>query len=123
MRLVLALCLCVTGTAATAQQPISQSMAQCAGLNSALRDHIHTPDRLDRMDQMIGVWTDAAVSEAQTEGRADATTWVNAHALEMYDTWSSKSALQVLRSQEFKDWRDYCGALARSRGLDAKMKG
>ena len=123
MRLALALCLSVIGSTAAAQQPISQSMAQCAGLTSALRDHVDTPSRVERIDHMIGVWTDAAVSEAQLEGRDDARSWVNGHAIEMYDTWSSKSALQVLRSREFKDWRDYCGALARSRGLDEKMNG
>ncbi|MEM9344839.1 MAG: hypothetical protein AAGA87_17500 [Pseudomonadota bacterium] len=124
MRLVLTLALCLIGaTAARAQQPISQSMAQCAGLTNALRDHITATDHLDRIDHMVRVWIEAAVSEAHLEGRDDATGWVNTHAVEMYGKWSDTSSLRMLTSQEFQDWTNYCGALSVDLGLDARMRG
>ncbi len=109
--------------AATAQaQPISQSMAQCSGLTRALSDHISTPSRLAKIRHFQSVWTDAALAQAASEGQSNPNDWVQEHETAMYEIWASKGALTMLSSPEMKDWQDYCGSLARSRGLSQKMQ-
>lgn len=122
MRVLLVSLLAVTLASQAGAQPISQSMAQCSGLTRALSDHISTPSRLAKIKHFQRVWTDAALEQAESEGQSDPRNWVQAHETAMYETWASKGALAMLRSPEMKDWQDYCGALARSRGLSQKMQ-
>ena len=121
MRVVVSL-LALTIVSQANAQPISQSMAQCSGLTRALSDHVSTPSRLAKIRHFQSVWTNAALEQAESEGQSNPVNWVQGHETAMYETWASRGALAMLRSPEMKDWQDYCGSLARSRGLSQKMQ-
>ncbi|MEM7471332.1 MAG: hypothetical protein AAF340_08265 [Pseudomonadota bacterium] len=111
MRRGTGLCLALSFLAVPAQasQPISTSMAECAGLAFATSDFINTPARRDFVVEVANIWAD----EAEKASGVDMTDFIN----ETADRWSEKGAMMVI-GQDYKDWTKYCGALARHRKIE-----
>ncbi len=94
--------------AAQAGQPISVSMAECAGIALGLADHVHTPHRKDRILSIGAGWAKAAQEEAGRD--------MSVIVREKAEIWRDKGRM-VAFTQEFRDWTEYCGSLARHKGL------
>lgn len=112
------------GTAfAAAAQPVSQSMAQCSGLMLAMGDLLEDSDNVRTARSFAGIWTQAALKEAQAEGQADPPAWVMGHIGTMRRHWSGLRAEQVIASDDLRQWAAYCGKIAKTRGLAAHISG
>ena len=119
--LVAAAALGFSAHSADASQPISQSMAECAGLVLAMSGFMDAGDpRADQMLRLAGVWTEAAIAQAEAEGHRDAVPRIAAFKKAKYDEWTDRGPMSVF-SSDFKDWAGYCRALGKSRGLDIDL--
>ena len=119
MRQVSIFLICMALAGAAEAQPLSQSMAQCAGLMNALGALTSDPERVEKIDRVAVKWRAAAILQAQDEGRGQPAEFVGLHQSSSYDDWRGRGKLAVL-SQDFRDWVAYCGSLAKARGLDVK---
>jgi hypothetical protein len=97
-------------------QPLSQSMAQCAGLHVWMSERVSAPERQQKLKQMATIWRGEALRQAQAEGQGKPAEFVAGHLFAMLETWRGKSDFAVL-NEEFRDWVNYCGSLGRSRGI------
>lgn len=110
------LVLSLSATPLLASQPISKSMAECAGLIGAMEAMTETPDRADWLRQAKGRWQALAVDQAEREGLARAQDVTLTHAKAKQDEWLDKGLMLVF-SQDFRDWSSYCRKLGRAKGL------
>ncbi|MDA8747362.1 hypothetical protein N9M66_04035 [Litoreibacter sp.] len=108
MKYIVVLTTLIAASSAQAGQPISVSMAECAGITLAISHHVHTPHRKERILSISDAWADAADDEAGRD--------MSAVVIEKADMWREKGRM-VAFTEEFKDWTDYCGSLARHKGL------
>ena len=110
----------IAATPALAQQPYSQSMAECAGLFAFALDHVNRPDRVSRLEAAVDTWMTAAENQADAEGRENPETYVADAMQAKYADWSGRGQLAVL-SQEFRDWADYCRSFGRAQGIETDL--
>lgn len=91
-----------------AGQPISVSMAECAGITLAVSSYVHTPYRKERILSISHAWAKAAADEAGQD--------MSSVVSDKADQWREKGRM-VAFTEEFHDWTKYCGSLARHKGL------
>ena len=119
MKRAIFLAVCLLPSIAGAAQPLSKSMAECAGLLSAMKE-FNRQESLDNwLDQAVSIWIPAAEWQAAIEGidASDTVSYAQTHADAKRDDWVSKGRLVVL-SEDFRDWTAYCRKLARAKGID-----
>ena len=115
MTRILALILCLTALPATASQPISKSMAQCAGLLFAMEHLVESPDRAYWLGAAAARWTNHATKRAKAEGRPARTIPTEVDASKQ--DWLGKGATFVF-TEDFRDWISYCRKLGKASGLE-----
>lgn len=111
-----ALCLIPTATAA---QPYSQSMTQCAALNQNAAQFVRDDATADVLLFATTAWAEAALAQAQTEGQSLTMDQVWDMVDSQTATWETNGARWIL-SQEFRDWSDYCKSFARHTGVTTR---
>lgn len=97
--------------ASQASQPISESMAECAGIMVAALDIVQTPHRREFIQSVAEFWAGAATAEAGRD--------MDPVVAEKAEIWRAKGQM-VGFGQDYRDWTDYCGSLARHKGLKYK---
>ena len=101
---------------AMAGQPISNSMAECSAIYAASSVWVTTPAKVARLEMASGRWAEAALAQAHAEGRGNPAAHVDRVRAEKSAEWIEKG-VQVVYSDDFRDWMGYCRSLARNRGL------
>ena len=99
-----------------AAQPLSQSMAQCAGLVHSLATMTRDAQTTAKLDALGVKWRAAAIAQAEAEGRPDPAGYVAGYQRASYDDWRGRGKVATL-SQDFRDWTSYCRALAKARDI------
>jgi hypothetical protein len=115
MRLAFILSLTIAGPAAA--QPFSKSMAECAGLYAFGRDYVENEETVALLEFGQAKWMNAAIVQAQDEGVANPSDYVDVAMTAKYDEWAAKGVMTVF-SEDFGDWFDYCRAFGRAQGID-----
>ncbi len=117
----LSLCL-VASLAGTAHagQPISESMVDCAAIFSASNRWF--PEKAGgekglALAHAANRFLEAAMHEATAERRDDPAGFVADLLPQKEAAWDEKG-MTFPFTQEFRDWADYCRALARDRKID-----
>lgn len=101
---------------AQAQQPYSESMADCAALYQNAAQWMDTDDSADRLMHAAIQWADAAVAQATKEGRATTLERVWEQIDRKTEDWEEKGQT-VFFTQEFRDWTQYCRSFAQAQGV------
>ncbi|MEL7179014.1 MAG: hypothetical protein AAFN63_04205 [Pseudomonadota bacterium] len=104
-------------SAPLAAQPFSKSMAECAGLYAFGRDFIEREDTIHLLEYGQAKWMNAAIVQAQSEGVADPSPYVEAAMTAKYEEWNARG-ITVVFTEEFGDWMDYCRSFARAQDID-----
>ena len=99
-----------------AAQPFSKSMAECAGLYAFGRDYVDRAETVQLLEYGQAKWVNAAIVQAQEEGVANPTSYVDAAMEAKYAEWQGKGVMAVF-SEELGDWMDYCRSFADHRGI------
>lgn len=100
-------------------QPLSKSMAECAGLYAFGRDYVQSDDVVYLLEFGQAKWMNAAIIQAQSEGVLTPAAYVDAAMAAKYDEWQDRGVLAVF-SEDFGDWLDYCRAFGAAQGIDLK---
>jgi len=101
-------------------QPVSWGMAQCSALLEVMESHVsREPHKAYLADAAVTMF-DAALAQGATEGQ-DATILGQVHA-DKEREWTRMGYTMAFKT-EFRDWVDYCKALARGHdiALDKSM--
>ena len=106
---IILLCL----SAPLAAQPFRKSMAECEGLYAFGRDFIEREDNVHFLEYGQAKWMNAAILQAQSEGIANPSSYVDAAMTAKYEEWNARG-ITVVFTEEFGDWMDYCRLLARA---------
>lgn len=109
--------LCSLAGAASAGQPISESMATCAGIFRTMSEWVSDANAVQRLDRLSDQWLDASIEQARREGVHYPAFYAAAIQDEAIAEWQERGRLAVF-SEDMEDWGDYCRALAANRGFD-----
>lgn len=98
-------------------QPYSESAADCAAVYQNAAQWVETDASAEKLMVAARIFVDAAVTQADREGRrlnTDAAwTLVDGKTAE----WEAKGAAVVF-TKEFRDWTSYCRSFAGHLGID-----
>ena len=113
----LSLALALTPTALAAQQPYSESLADCAAFHLNLATFMKSDDRFAAMNDIAAVYARAAVGMAATEGRAITEEGMFDLIDGKTEDWRRKGSFIALTG-EARDWIDYCRKFGDHLGLE-----
>lgn len=118
--LFLALAASTAAGPATAGQPISESLVECAALFESSNRWF--PDRRTTakgrsLRAASGALLDEAAVAAREEGRREIDAYLARTLAAKQASWDGKGMLHLL-TEDGREWFKYCGSLARHRGLD-----
>lgn len=99
-----------------ASQPYSESMAECASLYQNAAQWVRTDDMADRLMKAAIQWADAAVTQADAEGRPTDTDVMWQRIDSRTQAWEAMGQ-GVFSTENFRDWDSYCKSFARARGI------
>ncbi|SMY06869.1 hypothetical protein [Flavimaricola marinus] len=114
---MLALGLGVTATPAVADQPISESMADCAGILRTMAGWVADPTNADRLLDVSDRWLEASIEQARTEGEYYPAFYAISMQDETITEWESRRVLASF-SDDFSAWGAFCRDLAADHGLN-----
>lgn len=104
----------MTGTVEA--QPVSWGMAQCSALMDVMESHVTRQPQKGYLADAAALMFDAAVEHGQSEGQ-DASALGRVHEVKQ-EEWIAMGYSMAFKA-EFRDWVDYCKALAR--GFDIAL--
>lgn len=107
---------CLSAASASASQPISESMVQCAALYGTASDWVQGDSHSARLQRAAGAFVIAAQAQAVQEGKSNPSEYVEDMWGYKNATWGVKGKAYVF-TQDFRDWTGYCKALARDRDI------
>ena len=112
----------LTGCLATpvAAQPFSESMAECAALHQNAAQWVRSDEAVEKLMFATYRWAEAAITQAELEGTADAATAMWAMINRKTVEWEVRGAA-VFATDDFRDWTDYCRAFAKDRGIETGL--
>lgn len=101
-------------------QPISWGMAQCSALMEVMEGHVSRQPHKGYLADAADLMYQAALDKGQSEGQ-DATQLGRVYQSKQ-DEWAAMGYSMAFKT-EFRDWVDYCKALARGYdiALDTSM--
>lgn len=107
----------VSATPAQASQPISESMADCAGIMRTMAGWVTDPVAGDAMLALSDRWLEASIEQARAEGAHYPAFYAIAMQDEAISEWEERGRTAVF-TEDFDDWGEYCRALSADRDLN-----
>jgi len=98
-------------------QPLSQSLAGCAGLLEAVQIVVPEHENIARIEAAVAAFPRAAREEADAEVRDDPEAWVAQSLADTRAQWARHGGLAVF-SEDSVDAVDACRPVAEGRGID-----
>lgn len=98
----------------TPAQPVSWGMAQCSALMEVMEQHVTRQPQKAYLGDAASLMMQAALETGQTEGQeAERLARVRGDKQHEWDAMGYSLAFKA----EFRDWVDYCQALARAHDI------
>lgn len=108
--------LALAGSPAVAAPPVSEQMADCAGILRTVADWVTDPRDADALLALSDRWLEASTEQARVEGAYYPAFYAVSMQEEAITEWQSRRVLASFTA-EFERWGAECRALAVDRGL------